>query len=179
MRFGSCLSIIMLAAGSFLGVSASALADGACCTIDSCGPAADEAACNAVNGLFRPGESCEDDACGVGACCSPDSCVEAPAYPCFMGGRTYMGVGTTCLENACDIDSGACCNAGVCSEISPDDCAADGGTWLGGGTHCFNDPCDLGSCCAPGAVRTSTAMAPWARSIWLRCWAPGAPVDEG
>ena len=155
MRTGSCLSIIMLAAGSFLGVSASALADGACCTITGCEPAADEAACTALGGFFLPGESCDDDACGVGACCSPDSCVEAEAYPCFFAGRDYLGVGTTCLEDACEIGIGACCNAGACSEIAQQDCETGGGTWLGGGTHCFNDPCDLGSCCAPGTCNDS------------------------
>ncbi len=65
MRFGACLSIIVLTAGSFLGVSASALADGACCTMSGCEPAADEAACTALGGFFLPGESCQDDACGA------------------------------------------------------------------------------------------------------------------
>ncbi len=113
MRVAIYVSIILPATVVSLVNAAPALADGACCTTSGCEPVTDEAACSALGGLFRPGESCEDDACGVGACCSPDSCVEAEAYPCFMGGRDYMGVGTTCLDDACEIGIGACCDAGA------------------------------------------------------------------
>ena len=123
--------------GLMVGLSASlsvgthtALAQGACCTLDDCLPAADELECSHpdINGVFLDGEDCASDPCAAGACCAGTNCATAPAYPCITAGRDFIGAGSTCATDPCDIGVGACCSGGGCSVISEDDCDAAAGT---------------------------------------------------
>ncbi len=124
---------------------------GACCfQDDGCKESATGVACGVLGGVFFEGESCSDQPCGLGACCNELSCATANAFNCIVGGRTFGGAGTTCLDDPCESDIGACCNDGACSFISPADCDMQGGIWLGAGTNCVNDMCVIGGCCQPG-----------------------------
>lgn len=127
-----------------------AWAQGACCTFDSCLPAADVAECSGFNGTFLDGEDCGTDPCAPAACCDGLTCGIADAFSCVTAGRQYAGAGVTCLDDPCAAGVGACCQNGACTDDSPENCSADGGSWLGAGTNCTQGPCELGSCCSPG-----------------------------
>ncbi len=127
-----------------------ARAQGACCTFDSCLPAADDPECSGLNGVFFDGEDCANNPCAEGACCNGLSCAQAEAFPCITAGRTFAGAGTSCLDDPCGAGVGACCDNGACTFDSPEQCASAGGVWLGAGTNCTQGLCELGSCCAPG-----------------------------
>ena len=140
--------IVLLAA-------APAFGQGACCFMDqSCQPAADEAECNGLGGVFLPGADCAEAPCGTGACCRETACVETDAFSCISAGRDFAGAGTLCADDPCAIGQGACClKDGTCQEISPEDCTAMGGTFQGIGTVCAGGFCTLGGCCLPGGCQ--------------------------
>jgi hypothetical protein len=130
---------------------------GACCIQLQCQPAASEAQCIAMGGVFLPGENCEDAPCGLGACCSDTSCVQMDAYNCITSGRTFAGAGISCLTDPCNTGVGACCLPdGSCATVSNSQCQGFGGIWLGPGANCQNDPCTLGACCLPGQCLQTT-----------------------
>ncbi|MHC4219527.1 MAG: hypothetical protein ACYSU7_13870, partial [Planctomycetota bacterium] len=149
---GACfVAAVIMLAHAILDRSAGAVGGvgGACCTFDDCLPAADEAECSALGGVFLAGEDCATDPCATGACCFGLSCAESDAFTCVTNGRDFAGAGTSCLDDPCDAGVGACCfGDGTCQDASPEDCAAAGGTWLGAGTLCANGPCLLGACCS-------------------------------
>ena len=130
-----------------------ARAQGACCTFDSCLPAADDPECSGFNGVFLDGEDCATDPCAPAACCDNLTCGIADAFSCVTAGRQYAGAGVTCLDDPCGAGVGACCLDGACSDDSPENCSAAGGSWLGAGTNCTQGLCELGSCCQPGVCQ--------------------------
>ena len=124
---------------------------GACCTETNCLPAATEAECTALGGVFLPGQDCANNPCAAGACCSETSCVQMAAFPCITSGRTFAGAGISCLSDPCKTGVGACClEDGNCISISLEQCDVFGGKWLGPGAQCATGPCELGACCLPG-----------------------------
>ncbi len=121
---------------------------GACCVQEGCVPVANEGECIGMGGYFVAGADCASNPCGVGACCTEFQCVETDAYTCFLGGRTFVGAGTSCdVGDPCGIGVGACCHDGECSISKMADCTDTGGTFAGIGTVCGTDPCTAGACC--------------------------------
>jgi len=143
--------LVPILLSALAGGTTSVLAQGACCAPDdSCQPAADDAECSGLGGVFLDGEDCATDPCVPAACCDGVNCGILGAHACITSGRSYAGAGVTCLDDPCQANIGVCCNNGSCSEQSPDDCSTGGGVWLGAGTFCSQGLCDLGSCCRPG-----------------------------
>jgi len=120
---------------------------GACCLMDDCIDVGSEQECSAHGGVFFPGAACADGVCGIGACCFPLGCVDTDAYTCITGGREFMGAGTQCIDDPCEIGWGACCLSEGCEELSLEECDLAGGTWAGPGIECAGGPCDSGACC--------------------------------
>ena len=129
-----------------------------------------------LNGVYLGNNTtCSPSPCGPiqGACCyvnpgdTTTICVLDIAPNCqktvAAGGRggTFVGVGTTCLPNACDAVSGACCFAAnntsnvQCSVVVQSACTQSratgylGGTYRGSGVVCQPTTCNsvAGACC--------------------------------
>lgn len=101
---------------------------------------------------------------GVGACChGPSDCVLDSAAHCAATGGVYMGDGTDCSTDPCEVinpPTGGCCfPLGFCEVHTPGDCAAAGGTYLGNGTTCVGANCPrLGTCCCAQGNPTPPAV---------------------
>ena len=105
-------------------------------------------ASNGLAGLSRgegvPIDFAETDLSGmgccpsVGACCYMGTCVVVPAVECT---GQFMGPGTACSPDPCQVPSGACCINTACSVTTQADCEAAAGTYKGDGSTCVPDPC--------------------------------------
>ncbi|HVP13465.1 MAG TPA: hypothetical protein VMV94_19990 [Phycisphaerae bacterium] len=139
---------------------------GACCLtsadgIPSC-VMTTEQRCAQQSGTFTGvGTLCNTNPCNlpppqppqVGACClkSPGgtaSCVTMTEQMCARQNGTFIGVGTNCGNNPCNLPPpavGACCMQSMhqqrCTVLSVDQCAAHMGRYLGDGTTCSATAC--------------------------------------
>ncbi len=88
---------------------------------------------------------------GPGACCAEDEpCVVLPPAECKAAGGVYLGSGTACDPDPCDLPYGACCFVGgACQAMFETDCLAAGGAFQGDATACDPNPCPAptGACC--------------------------------
>ncbi|MBX3396155.1 MAG: proprotein convertase P-domain-containing protein [Phycisphaerae bacterium] len=89
-----------------------------------------------------------------GACCFSETvadCQLLDAVACASAGGRFIGGGTACSGNVCQI-LGACCLpvTGACQQLTSAQCSTQGGNWLGGFTNCSGCPIILGACCLPG-----------------------------
>lgn len=112
--------------------------------------------------LFALGAASPAAAQPIGACCSPTGiCIETTREICEAGGRLYLGDGTTCDPNPCDVPFGACCFPDTtCTEMDMAACAAAGGVFQGDGSACGSVTCPpLGACCLFGDLCSIAEMA--------------------
>ena len=149
---------------------------GACCINSNC-TVAEQAACEAVGGLYRgDGTTCNASSClpqGNVACCfqSTGGCVNMGYSNCLGSGGVPGLEGSACATTVC-FPIGACClPSGQCvSGISPSACAAQGGNFQGNGTTCASVNCPFpqgASCFSNGFCLILTqADAQAAGAVW-------------
>ncbi|MCC6320976.1 MAG: hypothetical protein IT438_06000 [Phycisphaerales bacterium] len=115
--------------------------------------------------------------------CDPNPCPQPPGACCFTGGTcqsrdanscagfggTFLGVGTTCVTNACV--ARACCipsNGACLAGLFPAQCAAAGGVSQGVGSTC-----DVNNCPQPTGACCFTATGFCALDTQANCTIPG------
>lgn len=117
---------------------------GACCygtwPDKICADVGSESECDALEGDFHPGRSCDDGIdCTEGACCEGVDCTITAEAECA---GEFQGYGTTCDPNPCEeVPTGACCAGTDCTIETPEGCAGLGGTYLGDNTECLELTC--------------------------------------
>jgi hypothetical protein len=79
----------------------------------------------------------------IGACCIPGAdCQILGEDECAVLGGTYIGNGTACEPDPCEIPTGACCLTGdACVVVTLAECEQQGGTYQGHDTLCDPNPC--------------------------------------
>lgn len=86
-----------------------------------------------------------------GACCIGAQCVPTTADTCSTSGGEFLGVGSVCGVESCEVDPiGACCIAGECVTVLESICGISGGSFLGEEILCDGNPCAPpaeGACC--------------------------------
>ena len=152
-----------------LGLSGTAMADGACCldTTTTC-YISEEVSCERLDGYYYGEDStCEDDGIEcptettdptdtgtaevpTGACCLDDVCSIMEEDPCKLELGTWFGEDTTCSDadvtcgggddtGSSGDDTGACCRDDTCFETTTSICESSGGYFYGTDVDC-SDP---------------------------------------
>ena len=169
-----------------LGLSAPALAEGACC-IDAETPCTIELDrdCSSAGGTYYGDDSTCDEAfveCPAeeevdtgtgdpptGACCLDETCSIMEEDPCKLALGTWFGADTDCDDTSVDCgttvdDLGACCVEETCFDLSTAECEERGGFFYGLDTECTDTlvECDepveeTGACCVEDVCYELTA----------------------
>ena len=89
------------------------------------------------------GSNSVTEVCSGGACCLEEECTVTAESDCTATGGNYLGDGTGCSLDPCNVPPGpgACCTNNNCIVVQEADCLLFFGQWLGDGTSCDDASC--------------------------------------